>query len=82
MFLRCMLLTPENEEEKEHFWNKQFLLVSCIPQNEMAVSAGDTNGHVGSNSVSYDGTHGSFGFGDSNVDGSRILEFADGQKVS
>jgi len=27
-------------------------LVSCIPQNEMVVLAGDMNGHVGSNEVS------------------------------
>ena len=26
-------------------------LLSCIPQNEMVVLAGDMNGHVGSNSV-------------------------------
>jgi len=26
------------EEEKESFWNEVFHLVSCIPQNEMAVS--------------------------------------------
>jgi len=52
--------------------------VSCIPQNEMVVLAGDMNGHVGSNSVGYDGTHGGYGFGDRNADGSRILEFADG----
>ena len=39
------------EEEKENFWNELFHLVSCIPQNEMVVLAGDTNGHVGSNSV-------------------------------
>ena len=26
----------------------------------------------------YDGTHGGFGYGDRNADGSRILEFADG----
>jgi len=26
------------EEEKESFWNEMFHLVSCIPQNEMAVS--------------------------------------------
>ena len=55
-----------------------FHLVSCIPQNEMDVLAGDMNGHVGSNYVGYDGTHGGYGFGDSNADGSRILEFADG----
>ena len=48
--------------------------MSCIPQNEMVVLAGDMNGHVGSNSVGYDGKHGGYGF----EDGSRILEFADG----
>ena len=53
-------------------------MVSCIPQNEMVVFAGDTNGHVGSSNVGYDGTHGGFGYGSRNADGSRILEFADG----
>ena len=38
-----------------------FHLVSCIPQNEMVVFAGDMNGHIGSNNVGYDGTHGGFG---------------------
>ena len=56
--------------------------MSCIPQNEMVVLAGDMNGHVGSNSVGYDGTHGGYRFGDRNADGSRILElFADGLNV-
>ena len=36
------------------------------------------NGHVGSNNVGYDGTHGGFGYGSRNADGSRKLEFADG----
>jgi len=36
------------------------------------------NGYVGSNNVGYGGTHGGYGFGDRNADGSRILEFADG----
>jgi len=31
------------EEEKENFWNELFHLVSCIPQNEMVVLAGDMN---------------------------------------
>ena len=39
------------EEEKENFWNELFYLVSCIPQNEMVVLAGDMNGHVGSNTI-------------------------------
>ena len=66
------------DEVKECFWNEVFHLVSCIPQNEMVVFAGGMNGHVGSSNVGYDGTHGGFGYGSRNADGSGILEFADG----
>ena len=66
------------DEEKECFWNAVFHLVSCIPQNEIVVFAGDMNGHVRSSNVGYDGTHGGFVYGSRNADGSRILEFADG----
>ena len=55
-----------------------FHLVSCIPQNEMVVLAGDMNGHVGISNAGYEGTHGGFGYGSRNAGGSRILEFADG----
>jgi len=44
----------------------------------MVVLDGDMNGHVESSNVGYDGTHGGNGNGDSNADGCRILEFADG----
>ena len=54
-----------------------FQLVSCKPQNEMVVLAGDMNGHVESSNVGYDGKHGGFGYGDRNANGSRTLEFAD-----
>jgi len=66
------------DEEKESFWNEVFHLVSCIPQNEIVVFAGDMNGHMGSSNVGHDGIHGGFGYGSRNADGSRILEFADG----
>ena len=56
------------DEEKENFWNEVFHFVSCIPQNEMVVFAGDMNGHIGSINVGYDGTHGGFGYGSSNAD--------------
>jgi len=36
------------------------------------------DGHIGSSNVGYDGTHGGFGYGSRNADGSRIFEFADG----
>ena len=61
------------EEEKVSFWNEVFHLVSCIPENEMAVF-GDMNGHVGSSNVGCDGTRDIFGYRDRNADGSRILE--------
>ena len=70
--------TGKPEEEKEKFWNELYDLESCIPQDEMVVLAGDMNGHVGSSNVGYHGTHGGFGYGARNADGSRILEFADG----
>ena len=44
----------------------------------MVVFAADMNGHIGSSSVGYDGTHGGFGYDSRNTDGSRILEFVDG----
>ena len=69
-------------KEKENFWNELFHLVSCIPQNETIVLAGDINGHLGSNSVGYNGTHGGYRFGDRNADVSRILEFADGLNLA
>ena len=34
--------------------------------------------YLGSSNVGYDGTHGGFGYGSGNADGSRLLEFADG----
>jgi len=40
---------------------------------EIDVFAGDMNGHVGSSNVGYDGTHGGFGYGSRNTDGSRIM---------
>jgi len=66
------------EEEKESFRNKLFHLVSCTPQNEMVVLAGDMNGHVGGSNVGCNGMHGGFRYGARNADGSRNLEFADG----
>jgi len=57
-------------------------MVFCIPQNEMVVLAGYMNRHVGGNSVGYDGTHGGYGYGDRNADGSRIFEICRWAKSS
>jgi len=78
VFTVYALHSGKPDKEKESFWKEVIHLVSCIPQNEMVVFAGNMNGHIGSSNVGYDGTHGGFGFGSRNADGSRILEFADG----
>jgi len=62
MFIRSMLLTQGNRGRKEGFWNEVFHMMSCIPWTEMIVQACDTNGHVGSSNVDYDGTYGGFGY--------------------
>ena len=69
-------------DEEKCFWNEVFHLVSCIPQNKIVVFAGDMNGHVRSSNVGYEGTHGGFGYGSRNADGSRILEFRRWPKFS
>jgi len=77
-----MLLTQGNRRKKKRFWIEVFHLVSCVPQNEMVMLAGDMNGHVGSSNVGYDGMHGGTGYGDRNADGSRILRFCRWAKLS
>jgi len=72
VFTVYALHSGKADEETERFWNEVFYLVSCIPQNEMVVFAGDMNWHIGSSNVGYDGTHGGFGYGSRNADGSRI----------
>ena len=52
--------------------------MSCIPQNEMFVLAGDVNGNVRSSNAGYDGTHSGFGYGARNADASSVLELTDG----
>jgi len=38
-----MLLIQKTGGGKREFWNEVFHFVSCIPQNEMVVLAGDMN---------------------------------------
>jgi len=72
MFLPYMLFTQGNYKRKREFCNKFFHLVSYIPQKEMAVLAGDMNGHVGSSNAGYNGMHGGYEYGDRNADGSSL----------
>jgi len=42
------------KEEKVRFWKEPVHLVSCIPQNEINVLAGNINEHVESSNAGYD----------------------------
>jgi len=52
--------------------------------NAYCVILGDFNGHVGKMQGGYEGAHGGFGYGKRNVEGERMLDFADsfGLKVA
>ena len=47
-----------------------------ISASEILLVCKDFNGHIGKNADGYEGVHGGRGFGRSNLEGYRILEFA------
>ena len=49
----------------------------AVKDEEIVVIGGDLNRHVGKNCDRYDGVHGGYGYGVTNVEGEKILEFAD-----
>ena len=51
-------------------------LISELPDKEIVIPCGDWNGHVGREAAGYEGVHGGSGYGEHNVDGDRVLEFA------
>ena len=64
------------ESEKEKFYDLVQEVVSGLPESEMLFPCGDWNGHIGNSANGFEGAHGGFGYGDRNVDGERLLEFA------
>ena len=59
------------------FWDSFIIVLSGIPKQESIFIGSDMNGHVGRDSDGYGGVHGGMGFGTSNAEGERILEFGD-----
>ena len=51
-------------------------MVSSLSDTELIFPCGDWNGHIGSDAAGYEGIHGGYAFGDRNIDGERLLEFA------
>ena len=64
-------------EEKTKFYDDLLAISARIEGNCVLFPCGDFNGHIGTNAAGYDGVHGGYGFGDRNMDGERLLEFAE-----
>ena len=64
-------------EEKTKFYDDLLAISARIEGNCVLFPCGNFNGHIGTNAAGYDGVHGGYGFGDRNMDGERLLEFAE-----
>jgi len=64
-------------EEKEDFWVLMGKTLSAISDNERLVVCGDMNGHVGEKADGFESVHGGLGYGERNVEGEMLLEFAE-----
>ncbi|XP_071714558.1 uncharacterized protein [Rutidosis leptorrhynchoides] len=67
--------------EKRHFWESLDEVVRMCPPDHRLLIGGDLNGHIGSDVEGYPGTHGGFGYGVRNEEGSSILDFAVAQDL-
>lgn len=63
------------DQDKDEFWTLLDEKTSETSAEDVLVIAGDLNGHVGQTSNG-NNCHGGHGFGACNIDGERILEFA------
>ena len=62
--------------EKEQFYDLLQEIVSKVPNSEVLNPIGDWNGHVGRVIGDFEAVHGGFGYGNCNIEGDRLLEFA------
>ena len=69
-------------EEKEEFYISLGKVLSPIDVGERLMVCGDMNGHVGSRTDGFEGVHGGYGFGERNVEGEMLLEFADAMDLA
>ena len=67
--------------EKELFYNNLQNLVQTIDESDMFLICGNWNSHFGKAALGYKGIHSGYVFGKRNIDGERILEFADASSL-
>ncbi|VDP10129.1 unnamed protein product [Heligmosomoides polygyrus] len=65
-----------SERDKDEFWSLLVEKTAEVPSLDVIIVGGDLNGHVGATKDGYC-CQGGFGYGSRNVDGERILEYAE-----
>jgi hypothetical protein len=70
------------EREKEDFWVMLSTTVAAIRTDEKLIVCGDMNGHVGQNAEGFEEVHGGNGYGDRNLEGEMLLEFAEAMELA
>ena len=63
-----------SNQEKDTFYEQLLTSIHSVDDSELHFIAGDFNGHVGKESVNFDGYHGGKGYGTRNPEGLRILD--------
>jgi len=64
------------DDIKKLFWEALDMAIQEIPGSEKLFRGGDFNGHIGVDPNGYDTGHGGFGFGERNIGGVSVLDFA------
>ena len=68
-------------EDKEEFYALLGKTLTNLDADEKLLILGDFNGHVGERVDGFEGVHGDKGFGNRNLEGEMILEFADSREL-
>ena len=63
-------------DEKDQFYDQLQSTVMGVPTSEVLFVLGDWNGHVGASAHGFESVHGGHGYGERNMEGERILDFA------
>ena len=69
-------------EQKEEFYISLGKVLSSVEASDMLIVCGDMNGHVGTVTDGFEEVHGGYGFGNRNVEGEMLLEFADAMNLA
>jgi len=64
------------DDIKKVFWEDLDMVIQDVPQSKKLFIGEDFNGHIGVDSDEYDRNIGGFGFGERNIGGVSVLDFA------